>query len=695
MHALFFIHCRNIAKAYLLLFVFCLPLLTPTSALPETDIKLATDFTTYSLEELMDMELVTAAKKPQKAYASAAAVFVITQEDIRRSGATNLPEVLRMAPGMQVARSDPGDFAVTCRGFLGKFANKLLVLIDGMSIYSPVSSGTFWDYNDMMLENIERIEVIRGPGATLWGANAVNGVINIITKNAKDAQGGMAVATVSNEEGYDALRYGVQLKDNMYLSSSVKYMKFGNVINDTSRHEPRQVNGRARLDWDMTDNDKLLVSAGYFDFNEATTGNRPVLIPPLKKLELKGEGDYSGGHALCRWDHTFSATSDMKLQLFYNGYEPDGSRTTSYKPAQDSRELRKDPSRTDTYDADFQHSFAIGSFNSIIWGLNARYSRVKKKDINIYVAFDSETETQRIYSTFVQDEIQLVPERLSLIVGSKFEYNSSTQLEVQPSVRMLYTPSDTQSFWGAVSRAARTPSVTETSGRIRSAFIARGSLFPLSEPGFAELQGNKDYNSENLIAYEAGHRFKLAPDFSLDTALYYNVYKDLRTFEPSSPQMKQGYFVIPAKMDNKMHGRSYGAEIAATWQALPKWRLQATGSHLRLNLTPEKSSQDTTSEKDEGGSSQNLFTLRSLYSITPALELDASLYFADAIRRLNNPSYTDLTIRLGWKPFKNLMLEGIGYNLIDNKYKCFRDEIYTGSQNRVRRAFYCRITVEF
>jgi iron complex outermembrane receptor protein len=302
---------------------------------------------------------------------------------------------------------------------------------------------------------------------------------------------------------------------------------------------------------------------------------------------------------------------------------------------------------------------------------------------------------QRLYSAFVQDEIRLVPDRLSLTVGSKFEYNSSTQLEVQPSIRMLYTPSDTQSFWAAVSRAIRTPSLLETDGYVPSAFIARGSLFPLSPPGLVELQGSEDYNSEKLIAYEAGHRVQLAQNFSLDTALYYNVYSDLRSFEPASPQQKQGYFVIPVKTDNKMRGRSYGAEVAATWQALPQWRLQATGSHMRLNLTPRKDSRDTLSEYDEDLSSQNLLTLRSLYSITPALELDVSLYFVDAIERLNNPSYTDLTVRLGWKPFKHLMLEGIGYNLIDNKYKSFRDEIYARSQNEVRRAFYCRVTVEF
>ncbi|MBN2106934.1 MAG: TonB-dependent receptor, partial [Deltaproteobacteria bacterium] len=545
MHSRFFMRYKKTAHAGLLFFVCCLFLQPAASAWAQAETTGKADFTTYSLEELMNIELVSAAKKPQTAYESAAAVYVITQEDIRRSGAVNLPEALRMAPGIQVSRSDPGQFAVTSRGFLGEFANKLLVLIDGRSVYSPLFSGTMWDYRDVLLENIERIEVIRGPGATLWGANAVNGVINIITKHAKDVQGGMAVATVSNEEGYDGLRYGVKLKDNMYLSSYVKYMNYANVINDKWIHEPRQVNGGARLDWDMTDTDKLFVSAGYYDAKTASSASRPVVIPPLEKIDVKGDADLSGGHALARWDHTFSATSNMQLQLFYDGGLQSARRSTPYKPAQDSPVLGKDLTRIDTYDFDFQHSFAADSRNSIIWGVNARYNRVKKRDFNIYFTLASEKETQRLYSAFVQDEIQLVPERLSLTVGSKFEYNSSTQLELQPSIRMLYTPSDTQSFWAAVSRAVRTPSVLETDGFVPSAYLARGSLFPLSPPGVVEMQGSEDYNSEQLLAYEAGHRAQLAQNFSLDTALYYNVYSDLRSLEPASPQVKQGYFIIP------------------------------------------------------------------------------------------------------------------------------------------------------
>lgn len=695
MHPRFFMLYKKTIQICLRLVVCCLFSQAATSALAQIEPKSKADFTTYSLEELMNMELISAAKKPETAYESAAAVYVITQEDIRRSGAVNLPDALRMAPGIQVGRSDPGQFAVSCRGFLGEFANKLLVLIDGRSVYSPLFSGTLWDYRDVLLENIERIEVIRGPGAALWGSNAVNGVINIITKHAQDMQGGMAVATVSNEDGYDGLRYGVKLRDTLYLSSYVKYMNYGNVLNDKCIHEPRQVNGGMRLDWDMTDQDKLFVSAGYYDAKEASSADRPVLIPPLNKINIRGDADYSGGHALARWDHTFSATSDMKLQLFYDGGIQTARRSTTYKPAQESRELQKDLTRGDTYDIDFQHSFAFGGRNSLLWGLNSRYNRIKKRDYNIYFALDSETETQRLYSAFVQDEIELVPERLRLTVGSKFEYNSYTQLEVQPSVRMLYTPSETQSFWWAVSKAARTPSALENEGRVRSAYFARGSLFSLSSPGTAEMQGNEDYGAEKLIAYEVGHRVQISPELSLDTAVFYNVYSDLRTFEPAPLKMKSGYFIVPIELDNRMGGRTYGLETTSSWQALPQWRLQATYSYLRMNLTPYKNSSDSLSEYDEDLSSQHLLTLRSLYNITPSLEYDVSLYFVDSIDRLNNPSYADLTVRLGWKPFKPLTLEAIGSNLIDNKYKGFRDEIYDRAQNRVRRALYCRITLEF
>lgn len=653
------------------------------------------DFTTYSLEELMAIEITSAAKKPQPAYKSASATYVITQEDIRRSGAVNLPEALRMAPGIQVLRSDPGDFAVTSRGFLGKYANKLLVLIDGRSIYSPLFSGTFWTYNDMLLENIERIEVIRGPGATLWGANAVNGVINIITKNAKDTQGGLAVVTKSNTEGYDALRYGIKVQEGMYLRAYGKYMHFSGMVNDQTKSDPRQSSGGMRLDWDMTGRDKLMVTAGYFDGGEKGIAYRPITIPPAALIDTHLDSSVSGGYALCRWDHTISATSAMQLQAFYNGIAHRGERNTSYIPAKDSPALRDDTDRTDTWDLDFQHTFALGNSNSIIWGLNTRYNRVKKRDINIFFRLDSETEQQRLYSAFVQDELQLMPGLLSLTVGSKFEYNSYTQLEVQPSARLLYTPSDRHSFWLAVSRAVRTPSILEDHGSLNSGFIDRGSLFPLSPAGIVQLQGNKDYGSEELIAYEAGYRFNLAAGFSLDTALFYNVYHDLRSLEPAGLQSQQGYLLLPVRIDNQLRGRTYGAETAATWQVLPQWRLQATYSYLRMNLTPKKNSKDTLSEYDADLSSRNMLNLRSLYSITPTLELDAGLYFADRIERLNNPSHADLTVRLGWKPTRLLTLEAIGYNLIDNKYDGFRDEIYKHGLNEVRRAFYGRITIEF
>jgi iron complex outermembrane recepter protein len=694
MHLLFSIRHKKIVQACLRLFVCCLSLQPAASALAQTESKNKSDFTTYSLEELMNMDLTTAAKKPQPAYESASAVFVITQEDIRRSGAVNLPEVLRMAPGIEVLRAGPGTFAVSCRGFLGKYANKLLVMIDGRSIYSPTYSGVFWSYNDIPLENIERIEVIRGPGATLWGANAVNGVINIITKKAQDMQGGLGVATVSNQEGYDTLRYGVKLQEKMYLAAYGKYMHFGNAINEKI-DDRRQKNFGARLDWEMTDRDKLFVSTQYFEGDEGGRLSRPVLIPPLVKAEVENSAETSGGHFLSRWDHTFSPTSAMSLQMYYNQNFNRGERSTGYRPAQDSNALNNDVARDSTSDIDFQHTFALGSRNSIVWGFDTRYSKIHKQDRDIFFTLKHDTARQKLYSFFMQDEMVLMPELLHLILGSKFEYTSYTQLEIQPSIRLLYTPSQTQTIWAAVSRAARTPSFLENEGRLPVGFIKRGSLFPLSPPGKVEMQGNSDFTSENLIAYEVGHRMQLTPSLSFDTALYYNVYSDLGSFEPSSLQGRQGYFVVPLCSDNKMKGRTYGGEVVANWQVLPQWRLQSTYSYLRMNLKPRTDSQDTNSEYAEELSPENTFTLRSLYSITPSLECDISLYFIDRLERLNNPSHTDLTIRLGWKPLKKFMIEGIGSNLIDNKYKAFRDDIYARGDNRVRRVFYGRITVEF
>ncbi len=653
------------------------------------------DFTTYNLEELMEMEITSAAKKPQTFHETASAVYVITREDIRRSGAVNLPEALRMAPGIQVVRSDPGDFAVTSRGFLGEWATKLLVLIDGRSVYSPFMSGVLWEYNDMLLENIERIEVIRGPGATLWGANAVNGVINIITRHAKDTQGGMAVATFSSQEGYDGLRYGAKLADGMYLRAYGKYSHSSGVVNDKQLADPRQASGGMRLDWDMTPADKLMVSSDYFGGHEKNASTRPVVVPPPVQPTCADENHYGGGNALARWDHTFSATSNLQLQAYYYHQKQYSYRSTDDRLAQGSEELENDGTSMNIYDLDLQHTFAAGDRNSIVWGLNSRYISSYKRDNSYYFNFKSRHEKLRLYSAFAQDEIKLVPDLLRLTVGSKFEYDSYTHLQVQPSIRLLYTPSATQSFWGAVSRAVRTPSQVENVGRVRAGYIAPGGLFRLSPPALAELTGNIDYGAEDLIAYELGHRIEPAENVSLDTALFYNVYDNLRTFEQGSPQLQQGYIYIPLEVDNKMHGRTYGAELTGNWQALQQWRLQACYSYLRMNLSQEKDSTDTQSAYDQDMSSSNMLNLRSLYSITPNLEFDVSLYFASRIKGLDNPSHTDLTVRLGWRPVKRLTLEAIGYNLIDNKYSGFRDERYNRGLNEVRRIIYGRVTLTF
>lgn len=684
---------RRLCAAAGSLFLACLLLARPAFAQPE--LAGARDFTTFSLEELMDMELVSAAKKPRKAYESAAAVYVITREDIRRSGAMNLPEALRMAPGVQVMRSDPGDFAVTCRGFLGEWATKLLVLIDGRSVYSPLMSGVLWEYNDMLLENIERIEIIRGPGATLWGANAVNGVINIITRHAKDTQGGTAVTAFSNQEGYDGLRYGVKLRQGMYLRAWGKYANFNGVTSNKQLTEPRQVRGGLRLDWDMTPADTLLVTADYFDGREKTSASRIALCPLPVQADGQDRNNFAGGHMLARWAHNFSATSELQLQAYYDASNQRAERAAENPLVRGCPEMRNDASRLDTYDIDLQHTVSLGNRHGIVWGLNARYHRIYKRDVNWYFGLKNQTEKQRRYSLFVQDEIVLAPHLLRLTVGSKFEYNSYTQLEVQPSIRMLYTPSETQSFWWAVSRAARTPSALENAGRIRAARVPPGGLFPLSPPALAEIQGNSDYDAETLLAYEAGCRVQPEKNISLDTALFYNVYDNLRTLEPASPQLRPGYVSIPLRADNNMRGRTYGVETAAAWQVLPQWRLQASYSCLRMNLMPKKKSRDSSSEYDQGLSSRHLLNLRSLYSITPSLECDVSLYFVDSIDRLGNPSHTDLTVRLGWRPMKHLTLEAIGYNLIDNKYRGFRDEVYNRGLNKVRRMLYGRITIAF
>jgi iron complex outermembrane receptor protein len=447
------------------------------------------DLTEMSIEDLMSVEVTTVSRKAQRLSDSAAAVFVITNEDIRRSGVTSIAEALRMVPGLEVARISANSWAITARGFNGQYANKLLVLMDGRSVYDPLYSGVFWNVQDALLEDVARIEVIRGPGASLWGANAVNGVINIITKPAAETQGGLATGGFGNEEkAFGALRYGGKIGNTAHYRLYGKYFDRDDSesLQGGEAHDGWNIaRGGGRIDWRFSDQDELTVQGDYYDGEVGNEGTYYSLSPPYA-TPLIESSPVSGGNLIGRWQRQIAPDSDLELQAYVDRAE---------------WEIPLVKETRDTVDVDFQHRFGMGKRQEILWGLGYRWTR-GALDVGRGVTFDDEDRRDQLFSLFVQDNISLLPDRLSLTIGSKFEHNDYTGLEVQPNIRLLWLADDRNTFWSAVSRAVRTPGMVEHDARLTQQVIPGTPIMEIT------LEGNKDYRSETVTAYEAGYRWK-------------------------------------------------------------------------------------------------------------------------------------------------------------------------------------------
>ncbi len=671
---------RRISCLAVLYFFFSLPWVPLPAAAKER----VADLTQLSIEDLMKIEVTSVSKKAQKVSDAAAAVFVITQDDIRRSGVTSIPEALRMAPGLEVARIDANKWAVSSRGFNNYLANKLLVLMDGRSVYRSLFAGVYWDQQDTLLEDIDRIEVIRGPGATLWGANAVNGVINIITKKAKDTQGGLLTAGGgTSEKGFGGLRYGTKVSEETYLRAYGKYFNrgaFSTLAGGKAADAWESGSGGFRMDSEFSEDSSLTLQGdlaqGFIDETSAS----PVLDPPYRKTFTGAT--FSTGNLLTRWQRTISATSDLSLQLYYDYSNTKGP---------DNRELRN------TYDIDLQHRFALGSRHDIVWGLGYRYTRGDFSSDSLIV-LDPARKGDELFSGFVQDDILLIENRLHLILGSKFEHNDYTGVEIQPSGRLLWTPHEEHTFWGAVSRAVRTPSWGETHGRIPETvvppFMAPN---PSPLPAAITLVGTRDLQSERLVAYELGYRFHPADQFSLDVATFYHVYSNMisgRLGAPETVFTPTPHVVMPIIGDNGMYGKNYGVELAADWRVFPWWRLQTTYTYLQMVLEAREGS-IMALENPDGRSPQNQISLRSSFELTKEVELDAWVRYTDRIASIDVSDYTTLDLRLAWIPIPGLELSIAGQNLLQDEHQEFTQMGPVTVATKVPRGVYGKVVWRF
>jgi iron complex outermembrane receptor protein len=602
-----------------------------------------------SLEELMNVEIISVSKKEQKVLDTPAAIHVITEEDIRRSGARSIPEALRLAPNLQVAQLDARQWLISARGFNGTFANKLLVMMDGRTLYTPLFSGVFWDVQDYLLNDLDRIEVVSGPGGTLWGANAVNGVINIITKSAKDTQGFLGTGGGGNENlGFGGLRYGGKLGENVYYRVYGKYFNTADSVLSTGANGEdswHMGQGGVRLDWDIGEGNLLTVQGDGYD------GRADQILGDDQSL--------TGGNILGRWTRSFSEDSKLQVQIYYD-------RTHRRIPGVYAEDL-------DTYDADAQYQFTLGERHSLLAGLGYRFTRNDVENTPGLAVLPAKLDRD-LFSAFVQDEITLVEDRLKLTLGSKLEHNDYTGFEFQPSGRLAWTEGR-HVVWGAISRAVRTPSRID-----RHFFVpATGSV----------LQGGPGFDSEKLIAYELGYRVQPHEKVFASISGFYNMYDDIRSVRPvgSAPA---GPFIIA----NDVVGDTFGTEVELTFQPIDSWRLTAGYTWLEERLHVKSGRTDLNRARGETIDPNQQFHLRSSLDLPFNMELDAIGRYVDTLRTatgLTVSSYIELDLSLGWAATENLRISIVGQNLLDNHHPEFPSK----PQHEIERSIYGKITWRF
>lgn len=595
-----------------LLPVACAVLLIATSASAAAPRSLE-DLRKLSLEDLAEVEITSVSKQPQALSRAAAAVFVITNEDIRRSGATSLPEALRLAPNLNVAQVDAASYAISARGFnTFQASNKLLVLVDGRSIYTPLHGGVFWDQQQVLLEDVDRIEVISGPGGTLWGANAVNGVINIISKPARDTLGGFAGAQLGTVNKSLAARYGGRLGDSgSYRVYGLGFDR-GNTRTVAGRDARDDFDGRQagfRLDWNLA-RDDFTLQGDIFDHN------------------IQGGSENSGGNLLAHWTRQLGGGSALQVQTYYDRVDRSSLGVTD---------------DLETFDVEAQHSFRLGDRHSLVWG--GGYRLTDDTFVNTLNPFvlDPESDDVSIGNIFVQDSVSL-SDAVTATLGIKLEYSSYTGLEYLPSARVAWQVADDHLLWASVSRAVRTPSR-----------IDRDLEAPLV------LDAASDLKTEKLVAYEAGYRGQPTPETSLSASLFFNDYDDLRilTLSPDTGRLVFG---------NATKGHTYGLEVWGGVRVTDWWRLDAGVHLLQKELRLETGALEVARDQHWGNDPEYQLSLRSRMNLSETVELDIGVRAIDDLPDPRVPDYVALDARLGWHVTDSLELSIAGFNLLDERH---------------------------
>jgi iron complex outermembrane receptor protein len=631
-----------------------------------------------SLEQLGNVEVTTVSKGRQQVLQTPAAVFVITQEDIRRSGATSIPEALRLAPGMEVARIDGNHWSIAIRGFAGQFSKSLLVLIDGRSVYTPLFEGVYWDVQNVILEDVERIEVIRGPGGTIWGANAVNGVINIITKSSENTHGALVTLGGGNvDHGTGGVRYGGTAgKDfnyRIYAIGSIRGPEFHSDGDGFDRWRMGQMG--FRTDWKSGEKDTFTVQSDIYRVESGERAYIASFSPPAETQE-DGKAYVSGGNLLARWQHTTGEGSDIQIQAYFD-------RT--------NRQDFELGETRDTFDIDFVRHARVHGDQELTWGLGARVSPSNFIQTSAGVNFLPNKQTDSIYSGFVQYELPIVRDKLTLTAGTKLEHNNFSGFEYQPSVRLLWTPTAHQSFWAAVTRAVRTPSRVDQD--VQFAILVQATPPP---PIYFEILGNPKLKAEQLIGYEAGYRTQINRNVYVDFTAFYNTYNDLQSYGPLSiaeadtPPPPHLFIVLPYV--NGIEGSTVGTEIAPNWKITHWWQVRGSYSFLHMDLKDKPGFTDIGNLLSSymGSSPSSHVGFQSLFNLPKHFELDVTYRYSSALPAQAVGAYSTADVRLGWHVGEGLDFSVVGQNLLQPSHEEFGGD--PGPLVGIKRSIYGKIT---
>ncbi len=643
-------------------------------------------------------DVFSLAKKKESSFDAPSSVYVLSSEDIRRSGVTSIPEALRLVPGIQVARISGNAWAISSRGMNHQYASKLLVLVDGLTIYTPIFSGTFWDNQDYVLEDIDRVEVIRGPGGSIWGANAMNGIINIITKNSAQTQGSYLSQTFgNNDKSISEARYGGKTASLDTYRVYAKHAVRGSFtkMNDGRSNADGTVNNHGN----GSNNDGIVSSRAGFKYDLSSVKDNAITISSdffdtksnnYFQTSLFGDSTdakvNTGGNIVLNWNKEISKKSNILVQSYFY-------YTRNNINAVDFHER--------IADVDFQHFYNFSKENQFIWGLG--YKNIQDKigastvDAGagsfVPLEYFPSTRNIAIYSAFLQDKIGLIPNELYLTIGSKFERNDQTGFEYQPNARLAYYPTRNQTVWAAVSRAIRTPTRGEDSIEIKV------------DPATTVTRGAPTSIAETVTSYELGYRVKPTYQTSIDISAFYNQYSHLGTFDADTTNGAPG---VPTA-SNSGYAKTYGLEFTGKWQATDFWRLEVgydfLSQDIRLNAGSNENDPVASSLNVDKlvyfqkASPRNQLKLRSFFNLTPKVELDSAVYYVDSLPsrdyiEAGTPSYIRWDARIGYLPIKNIDLSFAIQNILDDRHTEFSPGLFN-NRIEVGRTFYGKIAVQF